>query len=150
MADEEVPAHRLVFGRERMKRREPRSRWRRPRATRVAAGLEHEHGVSRFGEPRGDGATTRARADDDVVGEIPSRWRRCRGSSGLATRPGSRPLQPAAARRRACADAAASNGTRSEPRNRAGSRQNVFRNAISAFLSASLKPGSSLKYDVPK
>ena len=81
MADEEVPAQRLVLGRERVEGRhvvvvgqavrlghaahtalEPAG---------IAAGLEEEDAHAGLGQAGGDGATAGARADDDVVERLP-------------------------------------------------------------------------------
>ena len=66
MADEEVPAHRRVFGRERVKGRDVVVR--AASARRIAAGLEDDDGKTRLGEPRRDRAAAGAGSDDDVVG----------------------------------------------------------------------------------
>ena len=74
MADEELPPHRLVFGRHRMEGRDfvvLRQPVRADRAAAlqvfgIAAGFQQQDGVAGLGQARGDDAAARARSDDDV------------------------------------------------------------------------------------
>ena len=77
MVNPVIPFHRLVLGRRRMKDRDvvvvgqPIVVRDRPRprlsASRIAAGFEDEHLSAPLRKARGDGASTRAGADDDIV-----------------------------------------------------------------------------------
>jgi hypothetical protein len=118
-----VPAHRGIFGREGMERRNLVVVARL--CLRIAAGLEHEHRVAVLGEPRRDGPSARAGADDDVVGIAGGRGLRPPDDSGDEGG-----LEQVAA---------------TEP-----AHQNVLRKAISARLSSADRPGSSWKRSVPK
>ena len=78
VADEEVPAQRVVLGRERMKGRDVvvvgsvlRRRLRgSPPSVRGSPPASSRSTGTRFGEPGGDGAAAGAGADDDVVGVV--------------------------------------------------------------------------------
>ena len=157
MPDKKVPPHRVVLAGEAMERRHVVIVGQTVDAglvvigarqlPRIAARLQQKHRAPGLGEPRGERPASGAGADNDVIERAPLTHRyplswytssalspacgaRVRGPSrsggrvrwALLTVHGARPLTPA----------------RSAPGSGEGD-QNVFRKAISAFLSASLR-----------
>jgi hypothetical protein len=133
MADEEVPAERLVLGRERVERRHVvvvgQAILARRRAVAadelpgVAAGFQQEDLAARLGEARRDGAPAGAGPHHDVLGAV-----------GRAVRLVVHGASASSARR---------------PAERPG-RYSVFRNSIRSSFSRSLSAGSSANRSVPK
>ena len=146
MADEKVPAHRVVFRRTGMEDGDVVI-VRKPidvgidgvaalELKRVPAGFHHKDLSAVLGKPRGDSAAAGARANNDIFEAFISHkqsplFKRARSAVKWSLHgSGARPAARYGSVGRAC--------------------QNVFRNAISASLSASPRPGSSSKYSVPK
>ena len=123
--DEEVPAHRLVLGREGVERRDvvvvgQRVRSGRVRVAageraRVAARFEEQDGETLLGQSRRNGAATGARADDDELGVVRRRRTRSGERGFIRTRTVPAPRRTLTAPgRSACGPAACAGGVESD------------------------------------